>query len=36
LSTGASTLIDDLPDLDASSRLVVARRLVREGVCVIG
>ena len=35
LLTGAPTRVGDLPELDASSQLVLPRRLVREGLIVI-
>ena len=35
LLAGAPTRVGDLPELDASSQLVLARRLVREGLIVI-
>jgi mannose-6-phosphate isomerase-like protein (cupin superfamily) len=35
LASGTPVRVGDLPALDAPSRLVVARRLVREGACVV-
>jgi len=35
LLTGAAVRVGDLPELDAESAVVVARRLVREGVLVV-
>ena len=35
LSSGRPVRVGDLPGLDESGRLVLARRLVREGTCVI-
>ncbi|MEO6571900.1 MAG: hypothetical protein ABIO83_10170, partial [Ilumatobacteraceae bacterium] len=35
LAAGDDVVIDDLPDLDHPSRLVVARRLVADGICTI-
>ncbi len=35
LADGSDVRVGDLAELDATSQLVVARRLVEEGICVI-
>jgi mannose-6-phosphate isomerase-like protein (cupin superfamily) len=35
LTRGVPVVVDDLPGLDQSSRLVLARRLVREAACIV-